>query len=169
MKRPHGCGRFFVLHTPSLATMPSVVRHLRANLAHNSGFDQILSNASMASCISSVRFSRDDFRRIVGRGLVVFAAFGFSVDMHAQTSWTGDVLIQRLPNGQAYAEVQTAWTSKAETASDSLTLTMIVFQGDDIVSFQKDNVLARPEVQDFFSIAPRACGEVGGALMVGFV
>ena len=102
----------------------------------------------MASSISSVRFSRDDFWRIVGRGLVVCAVFGFIVDMHAQTSWIGDVLIQRLPNGQAYAEVQTAWTSKAETASDSLTLTMIVFQGDDIVSFQKDNVLARPEVQD---------------------
>ena len=102
----------------------------------------------MASSISSVRFSRDDFWRIVGRGLVVWAVCGLSVDMHAQTSWIGDVLIQRLPNGQAYAEVQTAWTSKAETASDSLTLTMIVFRGDDIVSFQKDNVLARPEVQD---------------------
>ena len=101
MKRPHDRGRFFVLRTTSLATVQTVVRRLRANLAPKSGFAQILSNASMASSISSVRFSRDDFWRIVGRGLVVCAVFGLSVDMHAQTSWIGDVLIQRLPDGQA--------------------------------------------------------------------
>ena len=128
--------------------MQSLVRRLRANLVRNSEFTQILSNATMASSISSVRFSRDDFWRVVGRGLSVCAVLGSSLEMHAQTSWIGDVLIQRLPDGQAYAEVQTAWTSTAETASDSLTLTMIAFQGDDIVSFQKDKVLARPDVQD---------------------
>ena len=148
MKRPQKCGRFFVLSTASIATMQSIVTRLRANLVCDSKSAQILSHANMASSVSSVRFSRDDFWRIVGHGLVVWAAFGLSANMHAQTSWIGDVLIQRLPDGQAYAEVQTAWTSTAETASDSLTLTMIAFQGDEIVSFQKDKVLARPEVQD---------------------
>ena len=102
----------------------------------------------MPSSNSSVRFSRSDFWRNVCGWLSVWAVFGFTTNMHAQTSWIGDALIQRLPDGQAYAEIQTAWTSTAETPSDSLTLTMIAFQGDDIVSFQKDNVLARPDVAD---------------------
>ena len=113
---------FFVLRTTSLATIQSLVRRMRANLGRKSEIAQILSNASMASSIFSVRFSRDDFWRMVGRGLAVCAVFGLSANVHAQTSWIGDVLIQRLPDGQAYAEVQTAWTSTAETASDSLTL-----------------------------------------------
>jgi len=106
----------------------------------------------MSSFISSVRFSCDDLKRMVVRGLAVCVVFGLSATMHAQTDWIGDVLIQRLPDGQAYAEVQTAWTSTAETTSDSLTLTMIALQGDDIVAFQKDKVLARPDVPDSFAL-----------------
>ena len=43
----------------------------------------------------------------------------------AQSNWLGDVLVQRLPNGDAYAEVQLAWQSDASTAYDSLTVTLV--------------------------------------------
>ena len=90
-------------------------------------------------------FSRNDFGEWL-HGLAVCAVFGLSANVHAQTSWIGDVLIM-LPDGQAYAEVQTAWTSTAETVSDSLTLTMIAFKATTLCR-SKDKVLARPDVQD---------------------
>lgn len=79
--------------------------------------------------------------------LLVFGCWSFG-SLRAQHEWSGDVLIQRLPDGQAYAEIQTAWTSTIQTPSDSLTLTMLAILGEDIVSYQKDQLLARPIVQD---------------------
>ena len=53
----------------------------------------------------------------------------------AQTNWLGDVLVQRLPNGDAYAEVQLAWQSDASTASDSLTVTLVATKDSEILGF----------------------------------
>ena len=66
----------------------------------------------------------------------------------AQSNWLGDVLVQRLPNGDAYAEVQLAWQSDASTASDSLTVTLVATRDSEILGFHKDKVLARPAVED---------------------
>ena len=69
-------------------------------------------------------------------------------DGFAQERFKGDALVQRLPNAAAYVEVQTSWTSNWNTASDSLTITALAIQGDAIVSFAKDKVLARPVLTD---------------------
>ncbi|MEC8335632.1 MAG: hypothetical protein VXZ86_02565, partial [Bacteroidota bacterium] len=66
----------------------------------------------------------------------------------AQSNWLGDVLVQRLPNGDAYAEVQLAWQSDASTVSDSLTVTLVATRDSEILGFHKDKVLARPVVED---------------------
>ena len=41
----------------------------------------------------------------------------------AQRDWRTDALVQRLPSGQAYLEIQTAWESDLASAGDSVTLT----------------------------------------------
>ena len=67
---------------------------------------------------------------------------------YAQDGFQGDALVQRLPSAGAYVEVQTGWTSNATTAADSLTITVLAIQGESIVAFAKDNVLARPAFGD---------------------
>ena len=66
----------------------------------------------------------------------------------AQERFKGDALVQRLPDASAYIEVQTRWTSNASTVSDSLTITVLAIKDEEIVSFAKDKVLARPALVD---------------------
>ena len=62
----------------------------------------------------------------------------------AQDGWLSDVLIQRLPSGESYAEMQVSWTSQPDAPSDSITITMIASHNEGILDFRKDNVLGRP-------------------------
>ena len=76
-------------------------------------------------------------------GMLAATQFSF-----AQEHFKGDALVQRLPDATAYIEVQTSWTSNVTTSSDSLTITVLAIKGDNIVAFAKDNVLARPTLED---------------------
>ena len=82
--------------------------------------------------------------------LVCCCAFQFLAPHHAmsQDDFLADFLIQRLPDAQAYVEVQTSWSSNVDTPSDSLTITTVAYLGDAIAAFQKENVIARPVVED---------------------
>ena len=62
----------------------------------------------------------------------------------AQDGWLSDVLIQRLPSGESYAEMQISWTSQPDAPSDSITITMIASHNAGILDFRKDKVLGRP-------------------------
>ena len=62
----------------------------------------------------------------------------------AQDGWLADVLIQRLPSGESYAEMQISWTSQPDAPSDSITITMLASDNKGILDFRKDNVLGRP-------------------------
>jgi GWxTD domain-containing protein len=62
----------------------------------------------------------------------------------AQDGWLSDVLIQRLPTGESYAEMQMSWTSQPNTPSDSITITMIATNNEGVLDFRKDKVLGRP-------------------------
>ena len=66
----------------------------------------------------------------------------------AQQSWQCDALSQRMPDGQAYLDIQTSWMSNAQDPSDSLTLTVIVSSQGDVLDFAKNNILIRPDVAD---------------------
>lgn len=79
---------------------------------------------------------------------LLFVMLGATHSSFSQESFKGDALVQRLPNAVAYVEVQTSWTSNSTTASDSLTITTLAIQGESIVAFAKDNVLARPALAD---------------------
>ncbi|MGB1481519.1 MAG: GWxTD domain-containing protein [Flavobacteriales bacterium] len=57
-----------------------------------------------------------------------------------------------MPSGNAYVEVQTAWTSDVKTPSDSVTITSLVVRGDEVFSFSKDRVLLRPAVLDTLAL-----------------
>ena len=65
-----------------------------------------------------------------------------------QQHWRTDALVQRLPNGQAYLEVQTAWESDLSASGDSVTLTVIVSRKDDLLGFRKSRLEVRPDVPD---------------------
>ena len=54
----------------------------------------------------------------------------------AQRDWRTDALVQRLPSGQAYLEIQTAWESDLASAGDSVTLTVVVTRQDDVLGFR---------------------------------
>ena len=62
----------------------------------------------------------------------------------AQDGWLSDVLIQRLPSGESYAEMQLSWTSQPGAPADSITITMLASDNEGILDFRKDNVLGRP-------------------------
>ena len=66
----------------------------------------------------------------------------------AQSDWKADALVQRLPSGEAYLETQIEWLSQSTTLQEPLTVTVLVLKGDVVVGFQKDDILARPVVQD---------------------
>ena len=66
----------------------------------------------------------------------------------AQHSWQCDALSQRMPDGQAYLDIQTSWMSERVDPSDSLTVTVIVTSQDEVLGFAKNNVLTRPAVAD---------------------
>ena len=66
----------------------------------------------------------------------------------AQQDWRTDALVQRLPNGQAYLEVQTAWESDLAASGDSVTLTVVVSRQDDVLGFRKSRLEVRPNVPD---------------------
>ena len=80
--------------------------------------------------------------------------FGFAMGLTlgtaalAQQDWRTDALVQRLPNGQAYLEVQTAWESDLSASGDSVTLTVIVSRQDDLLGFRKSRLEVRPDVPD---------------------
>lgn len=69
-------------------------------------------------------------------------------EVQSQSNWQAESLVQRLPDGQAYLEVQTAWNSSAQTPSDSITITTVALQGNRVVAFEKDEVCARPALED---------------------
>ena len=71
-----------------------------------------------------------------------------SLVMHAQTDWLAEALVQRLPDGQAYLEVQTSWISSPVTPQEPLTVTVLALQDGAVLSFKKDDILARPMVED---------------------
>ena len=66
----------------------------------------------------------------------------------AQRDWRTDALVQRLPSGQAYLEIQTAWESDLASAGDSLTLTVVVARQNDVLGFRKSRLEVRPDVPD---------------------
>lgn len=72
----------------------------------------------------------------------------FTQDFVAQSDYRCDALVQRLPGGQAYVEMQTAWHSTYATPQDTLTITVVALQDGRIVSFHKDALLARPLLED---------------------
>ncbi|HAI00995.1 MAG TPA: hypothetical protein DCL98_05775 [Flavobacteriales bacterium] len=80
--------------------------------------------------------------------------FGFAMGLTlgtaalAQQDWRTDALVQRLPNGQAYLEVQTAWESDLAASGDSVTLTVVVSRQDDVLGFRKSRLEVRPNVPD---------------------
>ena len=103
------------------------------------------------------RFSSFCFGRISGRLSLVSLAVNacwMTVGLcamnqgRAQTDWIGDALVQRMPDGQAYLDIQTGWSTTAQTSSDSLVITMIASKNSGVVSFQKDVVAVRPLVLD---------------------
>ncbi len=57
--------------------------------------------------------------------------------IRAQTSqrWNVDALAMRLPDGQAFVETQTSWTS--DFGLDGMVCTILAIQGDEVVSFTK--------------------------------
>ena len=79
---------------------------------------------------------------------MILGALGCEQQVNAQEHFRADALVQRLPDASAYIEVQTRWTSRFSTAADSLTITVLAIKDDQVVSFAKDNVLARPALQD---------------------
>ena len=66
----------------------------------------------------------------------------------AQRDWRTDALVQRLPSGQAYLEIQTAWESDFASAGDSLTLTVVVARDNEVLGFRKSRLEVRPDVPD---------------------
>ena len=66
----------------------------------------------------------------------------------AQNNWIVDVLVQRLPDGQAYLEAQTSWTSTSTHHLDSCSITVIATQSDNVVGFSKHRVCLRSNVGD---------------------
>ena len=100
---------------------------------------------AMPDSFSFERFSRASYFSPLVRLAVVFSSAGFSApQITAQSNWSADALVQRMPNGTAYVEVQTAWTSDTDTPIDSVTITSLVVRGDEVSSFSKDRVLLRP-------------------------
>ena len=95
----------------------------------------------------SARFSARLISRRWCLGLLL-ATLGATSNGVAQERFKGDALVQRLPDASAYIEVQTRWTSNVSTVSDSLTITVLALKDDEIVSFAKDKVLARPALVD---------------------
>ena len=71
---------------------------------------------------TAIRLSHVTLPRMIGilMGLTIWTT------TFAQRDWRTDALVQRLPSGQAYLEIQTAWESDLASAGDSLTLTVVV-------------------------------------------
>lgn len=85
--------------------------------------------------------------KLVGLLFFVLSAWA-RPEMHAQSDWFAKALVQRLPDGQAYLEVQTSWISTSKTSQEPLTVTVLALQDGDVLSFEKDDILARPAVDD---------------------
>ena len=100
--------------------------------------------------VSSFHSERFSARMISQRWCLtlLLAMLGATSNGVAQERFKGDALVQRLPDASAYIEVQTRWTSNASTVSDSLTITVLAIKDEEIVSFAKDKVLARPALVD---------------------
>ena len=103
--------------------------------------------APQVTSFHSERFSARMISRRWCLGLLL-AMLGATSNGFAQEHFLGDALVQRLPDATAYIEVQTSWTSTVSTVSDSLTITVLAISNDEIISFAKDKVLARPELVD---------------------
>lgn len=65
-----------------------------------------------------------------------------------QIQWQTDALIQRLPDGQAYIEVQTGWQSDVSMPTDRFTLTVVASRDGEILTFAKSTLPVRPESAD---------------------
>ena len=86
-------------------------------------------------------------RRQIGFLFLIMSLWaGF--EMQAQTDWRAEALVQRLPDGQAYLEVQTSWISTSLTPQEPLTVTVMALQNGNVLCFEKDDILARPHVED---------------------
>ncbi|MDA0729022.1 MAG: GWxTD domain-containing protein [Bacteroidetes bacterium] len=71
----------------------------------------------------------------------------------SQIQWQTDALIQRLPDGQAYLEVQTGWESDVFTPSDRFTLTVMASRGGEILTFAKSTLPLRPATTDSVALS----------------
>ena len=93
------------------------------------------------------------FCRVLKRGLCgVTCLMSFTISL-AQFDWRTDALVQRLPGGQAYLEVQTAWESDLSASGDSVTLTVVVTRNVDVLGFRKSRLEVRPNVQDSMTLS----------------
>lgn len=82
------------------------------------------------------------------RKVIVLVATGASASLCAQDAWLVEALIQRLPSGDAYLEVQTEWVTDATSPTDSLTITVVATRDEEVLGFAKHNVQIRPEAAD---------------------
>jgi GWxTD domain-containing protein len=77
-----------------------------------------------------------------------FVATWAPASLIAQDSWLVEALVQRLPSGDAYLEVQTSWMTEPTSPNDSMTVTVVASRGDEVLGFAKHNVQIRPEAAD---------------------
>jgi GWxTD domain-containing protein len=122
---------------------------MRANLWRQPDFRILNSSTVSLSSHPFKRFSAALVFVLSARwcAVAIFTAFS-ATQMWSQSGWAGDALVQRMPDGRAYVEVQTAWNSDLTTPSDSVIVTVMAVRGDVIHSFSKDRVLLRPNVED---------------------
>ena len=87
-------------------------------------------------------------RHVVLRSICVTLSLTLCTVLLSQRDWRTDALLQRLPSGQAYLEVQTAWESDLSASGDSVTLTVVVSRQDEVLGFRKSRLEVRPDVVD---------------------